>query len=497
MELDYLLFDNQTESRAGRDWGLKIATGDLVEDKYIKETFYRYCRSIFEVSPGSLVGFSRAAGGFGGGSVSTSNWYVLCTAFEKPDRAGRDSLAVVGLYFPNSETLFEFLNNYDAVETAKAVFKNEDLPLKLKGMEIGTGRTGINNDIYLEYAKRKEQGGFLLKHFNPEESYEAVLALLSACYMKREPLPAILGVTSIFRTADYREFGFNIVFCRPGNETAKSALKSYIARQHDAPAKNKEQLPSHSPGKKGPYRKKDSQDFKEDKTDNEQGMSFREKIRKNIPGFISQFGAWLGNVDKTMLFSIIVILVVGTFLLVVIKSMMDEQDFENNGKEITSTEKTGSGTKDAGSGNSGETSQTVPKNGEEAMEYVKLLIQSLGALDPEALKSTEAYKIVTTVKVLNKYKKQRYRLKQILEEELPALKVHLIKQNLPYYFQDSVKEFAIAEKLTKIRELIREVKIDMKLFEPLEQAFGFEFESSEGILVRWRELLGAYEAFSK
>ena len=468
IKLDYFLYDNQTESQYGRDWGLKAATGRLAARKDLKEFFYSYCQDTFETSPGSLAGFKCALGGF---PDAHTGGYILCVTFEKPDLAGRSSLAVVGLYFPSTNDLKGFLELFDPLETAKRVYDEQTPPSQLEATVREFKEEKISA-LYQQYNRLKEQGRLYLDRFKPCESYELSQALLLYCCQKQQKLPAILGVTSIFRIEEYLRLGFDVVFCSPKDQTIEAALNSFIEN------------PPYIPGRKAETLK--SRDFRE-KAGTSPYRHKQNRIKKQAQSP----------------HSLLIVLFASAILIIIILAMVLTQKDSNNNSPAGKEKKSPVKIEDKVPENllsHNMSHYDIPANkttAGEQLEAMKTLLNQLEALNPLDLKETQAYKIIISVDVLPEFQKQRTELKRILEQGLPVIKQKILDLNISYYFSKDMQDIPEEKRLEKIKSLIKESGLNTQYWETLKTAFGYEFNIKNGILPGWYDILTQFTELGK
>lgn len=186
--IPYLLYDNVTWLDGARDWGVKAPDGALADDRFIRDRFYRYCRYLDGIPANLLGNFGNARGGF-----PFKSGYLLCETLEIKDHAGRDSFAVVGMYFDHPQALVSFLSRCDVEATAASVHRSERLPAFLR--PVPRSALPVPPGSIPSAPGRVPGGAPLIQPFRRGESTRLTDAVLLAAGVRGERFPAVLGMS--------------------------------------------------------------------------------------------------------------------------------------------------------------------------------------------------------------------------------------------------------------------------------------------------------------
>ena len=189
MRFDYLLYDNRTRGASGRDWGLKVATGALADNRRVRGLFVDYCRRSFDTRVSGLRDFDTALGGF----PVSSGAYLLCVTLETRDWHGRPACGFVGILCPGRERLRSLLADADPLATARAVYESETPPADLEPR----GRPFHHPEEGPTSARMaRDDAGSSFARFERGQSPRTAAAILWRRARPKGELPSILGIAT-------------------------------------------------------------------------------------------------------------------------------------------------------------------------------------------------------------------------------------------------------------------------------------------------------------
>jgi hypothetical protein len=474
--IDYLLYDNRSRASWGRDWGLKAATGALAERQDVQQKFVDYCKLSFETGRNRLADFGWAVGGF---RTPDRKGYVLCVTVEVEDRAGRPTVAFVGLYHGDIAVFQRSLAEVDLQATARAILEPDEPPAvctpRLRGAVDGPEHVGSRELV--EDLRRRSPVGFLLAAFQPEESPSAVLGYFQDCAQSfRQPPSNVLGVTSLVRPQELRQSGHTIVYCHPapGNHMAREALARYLAEQDEKLPQRPTPEPLYEPSLP-------------------QGAVWPAPGGGIYPGQRRR-PAWSPLLIGLMSLLVVMVLLAAGWALL-------RPPVPNGQPETTAGELPPSTEGDLPAETQSSDVPIEPPvplltsgTDEELLRVIEAQIQRFRDLDPGELGRHRVHQILTEVPLAPAYQARRQFLLRDIEVRLPGVREKFLGLNLEYYFEERGKDFPVADRVNAIRTALAAAELDGAGCQDLEVAFGFAFRSESGPLRRWCAALRDFEA---
>lgn len=464
--LNYFLFDNITPTSHGRDWGIKASTGVLEHDKKLKEMFYSYCRLIFETSPGNLGKFGHAIGGF---NSPNSHCYILCVIIENKDHVGRSSLAVIGIYFEKYQDLLAFLTEHDPIQTAKQIFEQPTLPVKLPPIPAdGKGAVPLDKLFSQWEVKKRDDTAFLSK-FETTQSSKLAVGVLAGCINNSMRPPSILGITTHLNTALIKKAGIDIAFCKSDNPSTASLLDRIIENQ------------TNMAGKPRPEIQKTTQSTPV-------GNTFRQRVSPT------------SSKRRMLIFFIIGFLILFAILVRITMILLDHDGSTPQNIEPKVIEISDQSEKPA-------PSKSIPPNGEkqdipgmdswdEFLNRTRELLDQLDALNPGELKQSSIYKTMMEVKVCHEHQGKRNTILNFIDE-LPNYRARLVELNLKYFYEGEPLKESAQKRSLEIKKNIQALNLPCELCKPLELGFKYEFRKNSDVLVKWYTIISSFRELAK
>lgn len=476
--LDYLLYDNVTPGAHGRDWGIKAATGFLEQDQKLNETFYSYCRMIFDTSPGSLAGFGHAMGGFG---IPGSGSYILCVILENKDHVGRDSLAVIGMQFENLKDFSRFLAQYDPVKTAMEVYNQPRPPEKLCPVPIEGTPPDLPDTLFSQWNAKKREDAAFLEKFDKTQSLPLAAGVFSG-FLKQSKLPPdILGVTTHLNTELIKRAGFDIAFCKPDSQSTAVILEEILESQSRAVPPPRETNPGKG-GKTGPLA----------------------VVNYGRPGDYSKAVMAVVSIVFVILFAFSIA------YLITHRENRESVPWKhtlNVKKQVQSVtiKKPDPPHKqrDLSTHSTHSTQSRKPEpdkivSGEEYLDRVKELLDRLETMDPRGPLQSDIYQTIKRINVHDDFKDKRKALLDIIEKELPDCRRRILGIYLGYYFSDkNALKHPAQKRVAMIKQKIGELNLPGNLCDPLKTAFAYQFRRQTDTLIRWCAIISEFRELAE
>lgn len=427
--VEFLLYDNYSRSPFGRDWGLKAATGELAVRAEIRRSFAEYCTLSFDTRQDALRDFGYALGGVGLGPA-----YLLCVTIESPDHLGRPSCAIVGLWFPHTDILTEFLQRADIRATAAQAVGNEFpptgglAPLLAQGSPIsrrqGTGLPQLDSTLVATMI------------FERGQTPQAIVELLLDRVGKRRKLPKVLGVTSLRDVERFAEKELDLV-C---GLTSLSSVRRQSVEAFGRP--------------KGVARPSE--------------RPFRHRIASMAAA--ATLTAGIG---------------IGAYLFI-----LPTPAPEPNGQLPSTIESVPAVSSSAPPSEPPPPEHAVSNRDEEFLAAVKIILEEIGNLDPGELKNSRVAMILATVPLVKAEAARHRELAKILNSELPKLKEQLTgsAENLPFFFKGAALGSSVQERADTVRRKLQALGLDGHSCQELRYTFAFEFRDKSSAIYRWCDI---------
>lgn len=467
---DYLLYDNRTWAPGiNNDWGLKAATGLLQGNEALKKDFLRYCSA--SASQGGLYGFHSALGGLRARS-GPSNGYLLCVTVETPDLHGRPSWAVLGFWLENPESLNRALREVDLVAVARSISDSETKPSEAR---LDPGRAPSRGWEPGDSFRLSQSGSApTLDRFIPNQSVHQVKELLLARQAQGLRVPNILGIAA-FRRPDPGSFSaFDLVLCKPIDESGESNLSRVLDLQREqlqsalssaSPPRDSQRSgppsPRHPPGHVEPPR-----------TPPQSRRSHRD-----------------GRI-------LLVIAVVGALLVGLLVFAPPQRPTESSGDEEppphSLPEETRHTREEEGdSAPPGRESppppEVPPNSGPTPLDRVEAIAGRFSRLQPKDLESTRAFQLAQGVPVAEKFQTHRQRVRQSFEQLLSTRTMATgdVGDTLAYFVRGSGRDLPSIDRMNGVRRILSDWLPNAPDCSILQNAFGFEFEEEDSELNEW------------
>lgn len=427
--IDYFLYDNQTRSSFGRDWGLKAATGELAGNTPLRQEFIDYCNLTFDTRSGILRDFGYAIGG-----LPSGEGYLLCVTLESADHLGRPACAIVGLWFARYELLSDFLRTNDPAATARGALGQEPLPERL--VPAGEGRPLASDPPRRpSWPMLRPRNRTVAQMFRRASSPADVVAFLRFWTQRdRERLPRILGITSLRDPERFAKAGFALVFSPA--ELPEILWQRALPRREPVAAAC---------------------------------------VQEPVAGKSRRFVHLLAAIAATL------VLGVGAGWLLVRRAPAPRVTAST--PPPAAPIPTATATPPSGE----------PASSADAAFLCRLeeLIRDLESLDPAQLTRTQVYQTLREPPLVNEDQPDRSRLIAALEHELPALRSQLIDPpgGLVSCFEGSALEMPLAERAEAVREKLLRLQEPKDPCNELERAFQFEFKDPRSPIALWCKTL--------
>lgn len=462
---DYLLYDNRTRAPVfDDDWGLKVASGRLRDDKELQRAFLSYCSA--STSQGSLRSFSGALGGFRPKSGGRDG-YMLCATVETTDRGGRPSWAVIGFWFESLEALSQALSEADAVSVARAISDSETKPSEARfDPSLHPGRSwGAADPIHLPRYVRAT----VLHRFSPSQSVHQVKELYLSRLGQGMRIPDVLGIAAFRRDDPKRLSAFDLVLCTPVDENGEINLRRALSVQQER--RDSESSISAPPG--------DSREplHRPPVSQPEAPASARAQPQGRTP-------AWDGRV--------LVLVLAGTVLVGFLVALIPERQSAGPAKKGLRRE-----SKQADGGEAGlpapRGEPPVPPDdlpvapASASLDRVVAIANRFHELQPGELESTRAFQLARNVPVVEKFQDDRRKVQEAFEQ---LLRTHAmvdgnIGDTLAYFVRGSGSTLPAPDRRSGIQRILADWRPDAPDCSILRNAFGFEFEDQNSVLEKW------------
>lgn len=442
--LDYFLYDNRTWSpRWGRDWGLKAATGALAQRADLHAEFDRYCGSMLG-DQGQLRGFGEAIGG-----VRSRNGFLLCVALESSDSFGRPSWAVFGLWCPDPATLEQVLSAGDPIGSARALLGSETPPAAI---EIQPARSAV------EPRRRRHTSAEPEFHrFEPGSTVRDVISLLLGAVQAGAVIPNVLGVTATSRLPAAARETFNLVYCLPMDDRTERALARLRSQE---PAVGEVWAPPARPP--APPAPAAPRRF--------------EPAPPARPEPSSPIGLqWLMWLSLGIAGAVVLLLLAGEI-------RRDDEDVPASGDPMHS-----------------ESPVPGERSAEAVLDEIGERLAEWKELSPDDLRQSPGFQIAETLEVLPEHQERRNRVRQAYSALIEVRDCMVKRQEgnwVAYYYDETGKDMAPAERLQKIAEILGEAPLGSEECQVLKESFGFEFENGDSVVGRWCDSLERLEKTS-
>jgi hypothetical protein len=132
---------------------------------------------------------------------------------------------------------------------------------------------------------------------------------------------------------------------------------------------------------------------------------------------------------------------------------------------------------------------------EAALREVRVRLGELKKLAPESLRQSPGFKVAETIEVMPEYQEHRTRVRQAYFALL-EIRDRMVKRQhnyVAYYYDEAGRYQAPATKLQKIAKILGEAPLGGEDCKILKEAFGFEFENGNSVVLRWCDSLGRLE----
>ncbi len=476
--VDYFLFDNQTWSPVrGRDWGVKVASGVLATRRDLEGVFVGYCNATSaQAQPrdfGYALGGVRPRGGYSSG-------YLVCVTIETPDRAGRPSWAVVGLWFEATQDLSVALVNVDFERAARSVLEAPEpkpteasLPLSpISWVNPQHEAPLVARPAYTTHPP--------IERFVPGSSDRKVRSLLAQYLESGQTPPSILGITG-FRHQDRSRFtGFELVLAQPVDERAEAAMER--ARREQPPLSSR----PHSPPLPAPLPDR-----------------VVESVSRPSPrpiGWSAPTPTSRGALVWGPILALVAIALVLVWQGARVKPKLP--------KELSSTKDCGAGDQPPrpNSASVQGTSRPLPpmtlppeaglSPGEISrpveFEFEQHVVGLFEALEPDALRNTRSFKILISVPVSRTHQAKKDELSRAFGRLLAARELVLRGDgdSLAYFAKAGGRRLDAEAQRGGIHRVLDEYQHNSAACEPLRDAFAFEFEDPRSVVAQWCEAAG-------